>query len=166
MELSVFLADVRPSFGSKKLSLRAAPIFSGYEEAGVHHMEENPTRLSKEESYSTKANNKLKNASFNLKLRKERTTMHPRRRGPVVFFPEGQAIVPGRSGRSKEEGAPFALRNRRLRLQAVNKIELICDHDMSTVTSEQAFSASNQILDDKRSIMYPDILEGLMCVKD
>ena len=45
MEFSVFLADVRPSSGSKKLSLGAAPIFSGYEEAGVHHMEENPTRL-------------------------------------------------------------------------------------------------------------------------
>ena len=45
MEFSVFLADVRPSSGSKKLSLGAAPIFSGYEEAGVHHIEENPTRL-------------------------------------------------------------------------------------------------------------------------
>ena len=37
---------------------------------------------------------------------------------------------------------------------------------VSTVTSEQAFSASNRILDDKRSRLYPDILEGLMCVKD
>ena len=45
MELSVFLADVRPSSGSKKLSLGAAQTYSGYEEAGVHHIEENPTRL-------------------------------------------------------------------------------------------------------------------------
>lgn len=45
MEFSVFLADVRPSSGSKKLSLEAAQTYSGYEEAGVHHMEENPTRL-------------------------------------------------------------------------------------------------------------------------
>lgn len=45
LEFSVFLADVRPSSGSKKLSLGAAQTFSGYEEAGVHHMEENPTRL-------------------------------------------------------------------------------------------------------------------------
>ena len=37
---------------------------------------------------------------------------------------------------------------------------------VSTVASEQAFSASNRILDDKRSRLYPDILEGLMCVKD
>ena len=37
---------------------------------------------------------------------------------------------------------------------------------VSTVASEQAFSASNRILDDKRSRMYPDILEGLMCMKD
>lgn len=45
LEFSVFLADVRPSSGSKKLSLGAAQTFSGYEEAGVHHIEENPTRL-------------------------------------------------------------------------------------------------------------------------
>lgn len=45
MEFSVFLADVRPSSGSKKLSLGAAQTYSGYEEAGVHHIEENPTRL-------------------------------------------------------------------------------------------------------------------------
>ncbi len=45
MEFSVFLADVRPSSGSKKLSLGAAQTSSGYEEAGVHHIEENPTRL-------------------------------------------------------------------------------------------------------------------------
>ena len=45
MAFSVFLADVRPSSGSKKLSLGAAQTSSGYEEAGVHHMEENPTRL-------------------------------------------------------------------------------------------------------------------------
>lgn len=45
MEFSVFIADVRPSSGSKKLSLGAAQTYSGYEEAGVHHMEENPTRL-------------------------------------------------------------------------------------------------------------------------
>lgn len=45
MEFSVFLADVRPSSSSKKLSLGAAQTFSGYEEAGVHHIEENPTRL-------------------------------------------------------------------------------------------------------------------------
>ena len=37
---------------------------------------------------------------------------------------------------------------------------------VSTVASEQAFSASNRILDEKRSRMHPDILEGLMCVKD
>lgn len=36
---------IRPSSGSKKLSLGAAQTSSGYEEAGVHHMEENPTRL-------------------------------------------------------------------------------------------------------------------------
>ena len=37
---------------------------------------------------------------------------------------------------------------------------------VSTVASEQAFSASNRILDDRRSRLYLDILEGLMCVKD
>ena len=37
---------------------------------------------------------------------------------------------------------------------------------VSTVASEQAFSASNRILDERRSRLYPDILEGLMCVKD
>lgn len=40
MEFSFFLADVRPSSSSKKLSLGAAQTSSGYEEAGVHHMED------------------------------------------------------------------------------------------------------------------------------
>ena len=37
---------------------------------------------------------------------------------------------------------------------------------ISTVVLKQAFSASNRILDDRRSRLYFDILEGLMCVKD
>ena len=36
---------------------------------------------------------------------------------------------------------------------------------VSSVVSEQAFSASNCVLDDRRSIMSSDILEGLVCFK-
>lgn len=51
MEFSVFLADVRPSSSSKKLSLGAAQTYSGFEEAGVHHIEENPTRFINSECF-------------------------------------------------------------------------------------------------------------------